>query len=112
MSSVKTITDQEFEAEVIQAGHPVLVYFWAPWCGPCRLMPSVLESLGMDYSDRLKIVKMEVDPNPVAVANYKVQGVPAFRLFQQGQLLSALEGAMTRPKLEEMLKQHFNFVEG
>jgi thioredoxin 1 len=106
MSGVITIVDQGFEMEVMQAKQPVLAYFWAAWCGPCRLMPPVMDSLAVEYGDRLKIVKIEVDPNPNAVAACKVQGVPAFRLFRQGEILEALEGAIPQPKLKEILEKH------
>jgi len=103
MSSVITISDTEFEAEVLQATQPVLVYFWAAWCGPCRLMTSVVNGLATAYGDRLKIVKMEVDPNPESVARYKIEGVPAFRLIQDGKLLESSEGAINQQKLETLL---------
>lgn len=106
MSSVITISDTEFEAEVLQATQPVLVYFWATWCGPCRLMSSVVSALAASYGDRLKIVKMEVDPNPAAVAKYKIEGVPAFRLFKAGEMLEATEGAISKQKLESFLSPH------
>jgi thioredoxin 1 len=104
MSKVTVIPDQDFAAEVLQAESPVLVYFWAPWCGPCRLMGPVIEDVATSYADNLKVIKMEVDPNPESVAKAKVEGVPAFRLFKQGELLAAAEGAMTKPKLEELFK--------
>lgn len=106
MSSVITISDTEFEAEVLQATQPVLVYFWASWCGPCRLMTSVVNTLAASYGDRLKIVKMEVDPNPTSVATYKVEGVPAFRLFKAGEVLESAEGAINKQKLESFLSPH------
>lgn len=106
MSTVKTIADTEFETEVLQATQPVLVYFWASWCGPCRLMAPVMDSLANAYGDRLKIVKMEVDPNPDAVAKCQVEGVPAMRLFQSGKLLESTEGAISKQKLEDMLTPH------
>jgi thioredoxin 1 len=106
MSSVLTISDTEFEAEVLQSAQPVLVYFWATWCGPCRLMTAVVNGLASAYGDRLKIVKMEVDPNPTAVATYKVEGVPAFRLFKAGEMLEATEGAISKQKLEGFLSPH------
>jgi len=108
MSSVIVIADSEFETEVLKATQPVLVYFWAAWCGPCRLMAPVMDSLAASYGDRLKIVKMEVDPNPQAVAEYKVEGVPAFRLFHSGKLLESSEGAITKPKLEAFLNPHLS----
>jgi thioredoxin 1 len=106
MSKVTVIPDQSFETEVLKAEPPVLVYFWAPWCGPCRLTAPMVETLAQDYAEKLKVIKMEVDPNPNAVAQAKVQGVPAFRLFKQGELIAAVEGAITRPKLEAFLSEY------
>jgi thioredoxin 1 len=106
MSKVLTISDAEFNTVVLQAAEPVLVYFWAAWCGPCRLMAPVVDSLAAAYGDRLKIVKMEVDPNPLSVAAYKVEGVPAFRVFINGKLEQSAEGAMSKAKLEELLNSY------
>lgn len=106
MSSVVTITDAEFETEVLKATQPVLVYFWASWCGPCRLMAPIVDTLAATYVDRLKVVKMEVDPNPESVAKYKVEGVPAFRLFQSGEVLEASEGAVSKQKLQDLLNSY------
>lgn len=103
MSSVQVITDNEFETEVLGATQPVLVYFWASWCGPCRLMAPLVESVANHYNDRLKVIKMEVDPNPETVAKYKVEGVPALRFFQGGELQKATEGAIGKQKLEELV---------
>ncbi|MBI4782869.1 MAG: thioredoxin [Oscillatoriophycideae cyanobacterium NC_groundwater_1537_Pr4_S-0.65um_50_18] len=106
MSSVITIQDAEFGTEVLEATQPVLVYFWASWCGPCRLMSPVVDWAASQYGDRLKIVKMEVDPNPESVAQYRVEGVPALRLFNAGELLESTEGAINKQKLEGFLNTH------
>ena len=106
MSSLVTITDAQFETEVVKAEQPVLAYFWAPWCGPCRLMAPIVDSLASVYGDRLKIVKLEVDPNPESVSKYQVEGVPAFRMFRSGEMVEAKEGAISKQKLEEFLSPH------
>ena len=108
MSSVTTITDSDFEAEVLQANQPVLVYFWASWCGPCRLVSPSIEWAADNYSDRLKVVKMEVDPNPGTVKQYQVEGVPALRLFSGTEVLASIEGAIAKQKLVSFLDTHLN----
>lgn len=105
MSSPRVITDLEFEQEVLKADQPVLVYFWASWCGPCRLMSPLIDGVATNYADRLKVFKMEVDPNPDSVAQCKVEGVPALRFFQDGALKETSEGAISKQKLEAFLSQ-------
>ena len=102
-SSVLVISDAQFESEVLQSEGLILAYFWASWCGPCRLMSPVMDKLAQHYGDRLKIVKMEIDPNPETVATYKVEGVPAMLLFTGGELLEQAEGAISKQKLEAMI---------
>lgn len=103
MSNVISITDSEFETEVLKAEQPVLAYFWASWCGPCRLMSPVMDWAATTYSDRLKVVKMEVDPNPTTVKQYQVEGVPALRLFQGTEVLGSSEGAIGKQKVISFL---------
>jgi thioredoxin 1 len=104
VSQVRVISDAEFESDVLQAkGTPVLAYFWASWCGPCRLMGPSVDWAASAWGDRLAIVKLEVDPNPNSVKHCQVEGVPALRLFQDGQEIAASEGALTKAKLEAFL---------
>ncbi|OLP19622.1 thiol reductase thioredoxin [Leptolyngbya sp. 'hensonii'] len=106
--SVITISDADFETQVLQSDAPlVLAYFWASWCGPCRLVAPSVEWAAHEYSDRLKVVKIEVKPNLQSVAHCKVEGLPALRLFRQGEILDSFEGAFTRQKLVEFVENHF-----
>jgi thioredoxin 1 len=106
LSSVISIMDAEFETEVLKAEQPVLVYFWASWCGPCRLVSPSVDWVANTYSDRLKVTKMEVDPNPATVKQYNIEGVPALLLFKQGEVAQSHEGAIGKQKLESMLETH------
>ena len=110
MSSVILITDSEFETEVLKAQQPVLVYFWASWCGPCRLVSPSINWAAETYSDRLKVTKMEIDPNPVTVGKYHIEGVPALVLFKNGEVAQATEGAIGKQKIQEMLETYLSSV--
>ena len=105
-SNVIVINDSEFEIEVLKSEKPVLAYFWASWCGPCKLVAPSVEKVATQYSDRLKVVKMEVDPNPDTIKLYKVEGLPALRLLQNEELLFSHEGSITHKKLVEILEPH------
>lgn len=101
--SVQVITDKEFKTEVLGSEQPVLVYFWASWCGPCRLVSPSIDAIAQTYSDRLKVVKMEVDPNQETVQKLKVEGVPALRMFNDHELVLEHEGAITKDKIVTMI---------
>jgi thioredoxin 1 len=103
VSSVTVINDAQFESEVLQADLPVLVYLWAAWCGPCKLVSPSIDWIATNYADRVKVVKMEIDTNPATVKAYKVEGVPAIRLFKGDEMVHAWEGAISKDKLTVML---------
>jgi len=102
-NNVLVIQDSEFDSEVLKAEQPVLVYFWADWCGPCRLISPSIEAIATTYNDQVKVVKMEIDHNPDTVKLCKVEGVPALRLFKGQEIVQSHEGAITKPKLIEWL---------
>jgi thioredoxin 1 len=104
MTSPLVISDASFETEVLKADKPVLAYFWATWCGPCRLVSPSIDVLAATYADRLKIVKLEVDPNPVSVKNCKVEGVPALRFFKGGEEVERSEGALTKDNIVKLIE--------
>ena len=105
---VINIGDAEFETEVLQAQKPVLVYFWASWCGPCKLMSPAVSAAAAKYGEKLKVVKMEVDPNPESVKQYQVEGVPALRLLKGNEVLASSEGVVNKDKLMSLLDNHLN----
>lgn len=99
------IRDEEFAAEVMQASEPVLVYVWAEWCGPCRLMTQILTQMAPQWEGRLKMVKMHADENPLTVKRYKVEGIPTLLLFRGGELLWSHEGVLNQAKLQQVLTE-------
>ncbi|MBA3924271.1 MAG: thioredoxin [Nostocaceae cyanobacterium] len=107
-SSVVNITDTDFENEVMGTEQPVLLYFWASWCGPCQLMSPIISLAANKYSEVLKVVKMEVDPNPTTVKHFQVEGVPALRLVQGNKILASTEGVFSKDKLQTFLDTHLN----
>ena len=90
MSSLSHVTDASFEADVVKSDIPVLVDFWAEWCGPCRMIAPVLEDLAKEYAGKIKIVKVNVDENSVSAATYGVRGIPTLLLFKNFWILSII----------------------
>jgi thioredoxin 2 len=101
-----TVTERTFAAEVEQAPGAVLVDFWAPWCGPCRIVAPMLEQLARERAGRLKIAKVNVDENPALQARFGVQAIPTMALFRNGKLVDQIRGAVPKATLEQQLARH------
>jgi thioredoxin 1 len=97
------VTDNNFAAEVLEAGQPVLVDFWAPWCGPCRIIAPHLEELDSERDD-LTVVKLNVDENPETAAKYGIMSIPTLILFKNGQVAKQVVGALPKARLQQELE--------
>ncbi|GAB48845.1 thioredoxin [Mobilicoccus pelagius] len=99
MASIATTTDATFDQDVLKHDGPVLVDFWAPWCGPCKAVAPVLEEIATEHGDKLTIVKLNTDENPQTTARYGITGIPALNVYQGGELVKSIVGAQPKPKL-------------
>jgi thioredoxin 1 len=104
MAGITEVTDTNFQAEVIESDTPVLVDFWAPWCGPCRMVAPVLEEMAGEKGDALKIVKLNVDDNQNTAAQFEVLSIPTLILFKHGQVAAKVIGALPKKRLEAELE--------
>jgi thioredoxin 1 len=102
---VMEIDDSNFEAEVIKAEKPVLVDFWAPWCGPCRAIAPLVEELAGTFGDQVKFAKCNVDENPVTPGKYGIRAIPTLIFFKEGDVVEQVTGMVAKSKLEETIKK-------
>lgn len=100
---VTKVSDQDFEAEVLKSDKPVVVDFWAEWCGPCRMIAPALEEIAGTLDGKVKIVKLNVDENPKVAAQYNIMSIPTLMLFKNGELSSRQVGAAPKQKLEQWI---------
>ena len=103
MAEIAEITDQNFEAEVLQSDQPVIVDFWAEWCAPCRAIAPIIKELSGEYGDRVKIFKMNVDESPATPGKYGVRAIPTVLAFKGGDVVEQLQGARPKSVFEEMI---------
>lgn len=98
-ANIAHISDENFDNEVLKSPLPVLIDFWAPWCGPCRAIAPIVDELAGEYTDKLKVVKMNVDDNPRTPARYGVRGIPNLILFKNGEVQQQIVGAVPKAHL-------------
>ena len=101
--NIVQISDSSFDSDVLQAEGPVLVDFWAEWCGPCKMIAPVLEELASEYGEKLKICKMDVDANPETAPKYGIRGIPTLILFNNGDEAGTKVGALSKSQLSEFI---------
>ena len=100
------ISDESFEEEVLQSERPVLIDYWAEWCGPCKMIAPVLDEIATEYSDRLKVVKLNIDDNPQTPPKYGIRGIPTLMVFKNGQVEATKVGAVSKAQLTAFLDEN------
>jgi thioredoxin 1 len=97
------VTDSSFEQDVLGSDSPVLVDYWAEWCGPCKMIAPILEEIAVEYKDRLKVAKMDIDTNTATPQQYSIRGIPTLMVFKDGKVQATKVGALTKGQLKAFL---------
>ncbi|MBC7701448.1 thioredoxin TrxA [Aquabacterium sp.] len=103
---IKHISDASFDSDVLQSAQPVLVDYWAEWCGPCKMIAPILDELATDYSGRLNVAKMNVDQNREVPAKYGIRGIPTLMIFKDGKLAATKVGALSKVQLTAFVNEN------
>ena len=103
---VKEVNDNSFETEVLQSDNPVLVDFWAEWCGPCRMLAPTIEAVAEQYRSSASVVKLNVDNNPQSAANYGIKGIPTMILFNKGKEVERIVGVTSKESIGRLIEKH------
>ncbi len=105
-SNIVYLSDSTFEDEVLNASVPVLVDYWAEWCGPCKMIAPILEEVAKEYGDRIRIAKINIDENPDTPPKYGIRGIPTLMLFKEGQVEATKVGALSKSQLAAFIDQN------
>jgi thioredoxin 1 len=108
VGATKETTDKTFDEDVLMNDKPVLVDFWAPWCGPCRAVAPVLEELATEHAGKIEVVKLNTDENPEITGRYGITGIPTLNVYVKGEVVKTLVGALPKPKLVRELADYLN----
>jgi len=103
---VQVTTDADFEKDVLQAGEPVLVDFWAEWCGPCKNIAPMVDEVAAEYQGKLKVFKVDVDKNSETPTKYGVRGIPSLMIFKEGNLVASKVGSLTKSQLTDFIDEN------
>lgn len=105
MSKALTVTDASFEQEVLKSNTPVMVDFWAEWCGPCKMIAPILDEIAQEFDGRIKVAKLDVDSNNKTAGRYNIMSIPSLLFFKDGQLVDQIVGAMPKSQLTTRLEK-------
>lgn len=106
MSSAASVTDASFEQEVLQSNQPVLVDFWAPWCGPCRMVAPIVDEIANDFAGQIKVFKLNTDENPNIASQYGIRSIPTLMIFKGGEKVDTVVGAVPKTTLSTTISKY------